>query len=204
MTDTPGTLEFLMREGELLFVDNHKTLHARTPLANSARLRQADDPELGRTVRHDRGSCLNERPGYITHESQIPLDATQGRGDGHEVGPGDFARADHREDPPPARSRIWRAGCDSPSYAEEAGIESVLLSFSRYEPDTLMVACAVGRATRKLKFIVAYRSGLIQPTTFVQQVNTLSGLIEGRRGHEYRRGELRRRAARIRRFPRSR
>ena len=64
--------------------------------------------------------------------------------------------------------------------AEQAGIESVLLSFSRYEPDTLMVACAVGRATRKLKFIVAYRSGLMQPTTFVQQLNTLSGLIEGR------------------------
>ena len=34
VTDTPGTLDFLMREGELLFVDNHKTLHARTPLAN--------------------------------------------------------------------------------------------------------------------------------------------------------------------------
>jgi hypothetical protein len=32
--DTPGTLDFLMREGEWLFVDNHKTLHARTPLAN--------------------------------------------------------------------------------------------------------------------------------------------------------------------------
>src|SRR5262249_20219793 len=34
VTDTPGTLDFLMREGELLFVDNHRTLHARTPLAN--------------------------------------------------------------------------------------------------------------------------------------------------------------------------
>jgi alkanesulfonate monooxygenase len=64
--------------------------------------------------------------------------------------------------------------------AEQVGIESVLLSFSRYEPDTLMIACAVGRATTKLKFIVAYRSGLMQPTTFVQQLNTLSGLIEGR------------------------
>ncbi len=66
------------------------------------------------------------------------------------------------------------------SHAEEAGIESVLLSFSRYEPDTLMVACALGRATRKLKFIAAYRSGLMQPSTFVQQLNTLSGLIQGR------------------------
>jgi alkanesulfonate monooxygenase len=64
--------------------------------------------------------------------------------------------------------------------AEESGIESVLLSFSRYEPDTILIACAVGRATTKLKFIVAYRMGLMQPTTFVQQINTLSGLIGGR------------------------
>lgn len=64
--------------------------------------------------------------------------------------------------------------------AEGSGIESVLLSFSRYEPDTILIACAVGRATTKLKFIVAYRSGLMQPTTFVQQINTLSALIQGR------------------------
>lgn len=64
--------------------------------------------------------------------------------------------------------------------AEEAGIESVLLSFSRYEPDTIFVACALGQVTRKLKFIVAYRLGLMQPTTFVQQINTLSGVIGGR------------------------
>ena len=43
--------------------------------------------------------------------------------------------------------------------AEQVGIESVLLSFSRYEPDTLMVACAVGRGTGKLKFVV----GSIKP-----------------------------------------
>jgi alkanesulfonate monooxygenase len=64
--------------------------------------------------------------------------------------------------------------------AEEAGIESVLLSFSRYEPDTFFIACAVGQATTKLKFIAAYRLGLMQPAMFVQQVNTLSGLIGGR------------------------
>ncbi|MBC7909840.1 MAG: LLM class flavin-dependent oxidoreductase [Pyrinomonadaceae bacterium] len=65
-------------------------------------------------------------------------------------------------------------------HAEEAGIESVLISFSRYEPDPLVTACALGQATKKLKFIAAYRSGLMQPATFVQQVNTLSALIEGR------------------------
>jgi alkanesulfonate monooxygenase len=64
--------------------------------------------------------------------------------------------------------------------AEEAGIESVLLSFSRYEPDTFFIACAVGQVTTKLKFIAAYRLGLMQPAMFVQQVNTLSGLIGGR------------------------
>src|SRR5208283_1172971 len=64
--------------------------------------------------------------------------------------------------------------------AEEAGIESVLISFSRYEPDPFMVSCALGRATTKLKFIAAYRSGLMQPTTLVQQINTLSALIGGR------------------------
>lgn len=64
--------------------------------------------------------------------------------------------------------------------AEEAGIESVLLSFSRYEPDTFSIACAVGRETSRLKFIAAYRTGLMQPATFVQQVNTLSCLINGR------------------------
>jgi alkanesulfonate monooxygenase len=65
-------------------------------------------------------------------------------------------------------------------HAEEAGIESVLISFSRYEPDPIMVSCALGRATEKLRFIVAHRSGLMLPTTFVQQINTLSALIGGR------------------------
>ena len=64
--------------------------------------------------------------------------------------------------------------------AEEAGIEGVLLSFSRYEPDTILIACALGQVTSKLKYIVAYRMGLMQPATFVQQINTLSGCIDGR------------------------
>ena len=64
--------------------------------------------------------------------------------------------------------------------AETAGIESVLISFSRNEPDPLMSACALGQATQRLRFIVAYRAGLIQPVTFVQQFNTLSNLVGGR------------------------
>lgn len=65
-------------------------------------------------------------------------------------------------------------------HAEAAGIESVLLSFGNYEPDTLLIACAMGLKTEKLNYIVAYRLGLMQPSLFVQQVNTLSNLIDGR------------------------
>jgi alkanesulfonate monooxygenase len=65
-------------------------------------------------------------------------------------------------------------------HAEEAGIESVLISFSRYEPDPFLVSCALGQAVKKLRFIIAYRSGLMQPTTFVQQMNTASALVQGR------------------------
>lgn len=92
-----------------------------------------------------------------------------------------------------ARYRIESMRADSPAprpdmtgwthfarQAEESGIESVLISFSRYEPDPFVVACALGQAVKKLKFIIAYRSGLMQPTTFVQQMNTVSALTDGR------------------------
>jgi alkanesulfonate monooxygenase len=92
-----------------------------------------------------------------------------------------------------ARYRVESTSVDSPAarpemegwirfaeHAEEAGIESVLIALNHYEPDPLMISCALGLATKRLKFIAAYRSGLMSPTIFVQQVNTLSGLIEGR------------------------
>lgn len=92
-----------------------------------------------------------------------------------------------------ARFRVESTHIDSPAakpemegwirfaeHAEEAGIYSVLIALNHYEPDPLMISCALGRATRRLKFIAAYRSGLMSPTIFVQQVNTLSGLIDGR------------------------
>jgi alkanesulfonate monooxygenase len=64
--------------------------------------------------------------------------------------------------------------------AEQAGIESVLISCGPYEPDPLLTACALGRETGKLKYITAFRSGWMQPTTFVQQFNTISQLVGGR------------------------
>jgi alkanesulfonate monooxygenase len=64
--------------------------------------------------------------------------------------------------------------------AEECGIDSLLTDFGFAKPDPILLAAALGMATERIKFIVAYRSGLICPTTFVQQLNTLSSLIGGR------------------------
>ena len=74
--------------------------------------------------------------------------------------------------------------------AEEAGIESVLLSFSRYEPDTIFVACAVGQVTTKLEFIVAYRLGLMQPRDVRAADQHAFGVDRWSREFEYRRGQL--------------
>jgi alkanesulfonate monooxygenase len=64
--------------------------------------------------------------------------------------------------------------------AEESGIDSLLIDFGASKPDPILLATVLGRAAKKIGFIIAYRSGLLSPTTFVQQLNTLSGFINGR------------------------
>jgi alkanesulfonate monooxygenase len=64
--------------------------------------------------------------------------------------------------------------------AEESGVDALLVDFGFAKPDPMLLAAVLGRATDKIKFILAYRSGLFSPTMFVQQINTLSALIEGR------------------------
>jgi alkanesulfonate monooxygenase len=64
--------------------------------------------------------------------------------------------------------------------AEAAGIDSLLISFSRYEPDPILVASALSQVTEKLSYMLAQRSGFMQPAAFVQQINTLSALSGGR------------------------
>lgn len=64
--------------------------------------------------------------------------------------------------------------------AEACGIDSVLTDFGFAKPDPILLAAALGAATERIKFIVAYRSGLVCPAAFVQQVNTLSALTGGR------------------------
>ncbi len=64
--------------------------------------------------------------------------------------------------------------------AERLGIHGLLIDFGASKPDSIVLATALGLATSKIELIIAYRSGLIVPTSFVQQINTLSTLIQGR------------------------
>lgn len=64
--------------------------------------------------------------------------------------------------------------------AEAAGMDSVLVPIGYYRADPVTMATVMGTETSAVKYMLASRSGLISPTYFVQQVNTLSVLTNGR------------------------
>ncbi len=64
--------------------------------------------------------------------------------------------------------------------AERIGVDSLLVDFGYNKPDSIVLSTALGVWTEKIKLIVACRSGLMSPTVFVQQINTLSVLTQGR------------------------
>ena len=64
--------------------------------------------------------------------------------------------------------------------AETFGIRGMLVDVGAAKPDPIVLSTAIGLATNEIELIIAYRSGLIMPTTFVQQLNTLSAMIGGR------------------------
>ena len=64
--------------------------------------------------------------------------------------------------------------------AEQLGLQGVLIDIGASNPDPLLLAAGLGPRTQSIEFIVACRSGLWHPTTFVQQINTLSNLVGGR------------------------
>lgn len=64
--------------------------------------------------------------------------------------------------------------------AEECGIESLLTAIGFHRADPIALASALGMLTTRIKFMVAVRSGLICPTAYVQQVNTVAALTNGR------------------------
>jgi alkanesulfonate monooxygenase len=64
--------------------------------------------------------------------------------------------------------------------AEDVGIDSVLLpiGFQRLDPITL--AGVFGAVTKQVKLMVAARTGIVSPTYFVQQINTVAAVSGGR------------------------
>jgi alkanesulfonate monooxygenase len=64
--------------------------------------------------------------------------------------------------------------------AEECQMDSLLTAFGFHRPDPIALAAALGMLTTKIKFMVAVRSGIFSPTVFVQQVNTVAALTNGR------------------------
>ena len=64
--------------------------------------------------------------------------------------------------------------------AEQSGIDSLLMAFGFTRPDPMVLASALGQQTGRIKFMVACRPGVMSPTVFVQQINTVSALTNGR------------------------
>lgn len=64
--------------------------------------------------------------------------------------------------------------------AEDLGIDSVLvpIGFQRHDPITL--ASVFAADTKRLTFMVAARTGIVSPTYFVQQINTVAAVSNGR------------------------
>ncbi len=64
--------------------------------------------------------------------------------------------------------------------AEEAGIESMLMAIGFTRPEPTLLSTVLGLETERVKFMIACRAGLLSPTMFAQQINTLSQLIGDR------------------------
>lgn len=64
--------------------------------------------------------------------------------------------------------------------ADELGIDSLLMGISYHMPDPLPMIGALVRETDRVKFILAYRPGLVPPTLFTQIVNTVSWMSDKR------------------------
>lgn len=66
------------------------------------------------------------------------------------------------------------------SAAEEAGFVNILLPTGTHCMDPWSTATAISQNTEKIKFLVAFRPGLVGPTMAAQQINTFDKLTGGR------------------------
>jgi len=66
------------------------------------------------------------------------------------------------------------------SAAEKAGFVNILLPTGTHCMDPWSTGIAISQNTQKIKFLVAFRPGLVSPTMAVQQINTFDNLTGGR------------------------
>ncbi len=66
------------------------------------------------------------------------------------------------------------------NHAAECGIEHLLTAFGFHRADPVALASALSMQTSNVNFLVACRSGVASPTLFVQQINSLSAISNGR------------------------
>ncbi|MER5891970.1 LLM class flavin-dependent oxidoreductase [Streptomyces sp. NPDC001876] len=64
--------------------------------------------------------------------------------------------------------------------ADSLGVDSLLMGIGNHMPDPLPILGALVRETKRVKFLLAYRPGLLPPTLFAQVVNTVSWMSDGR------------------------
>ena len=90
-------------------------------------------------------------------------------GDGHEV----IRETPERPATMEYLTRVARA-------AEEAGFANILVPVGTHCLDPWSTAACIAPVTRKIKFLVAFRPGLVGPTMAAQQINTFDRLTSGR------------------------
>lgn len=64
--------------------------------------------------------------------------------------------------------------------ADRLGVDSLLMGIGYHMPDPIPILGALVRETQRVKFLLAYRPGLLSPTLFAQVVNTVSWMSDGR------------------------
>lgn len=64
--------------------------------------------------------------------------------------------------------------------ADSLGVDSLLMGIGFHMPDPLPMLGALVRETERVKFMLAYRPGLLSPTLFAQVINTVSWMSDGR------------------------
>jgi alkanesulfonate monooxygenase len=99
-------------------------------------------------------------------------------GDGHGVGDGARTGVVSRRHRPATLAYLTQVA----QAAEQLGFAGVLTPTGTWCPDAWLVSCALAQATKTLRFLVAFRPGMLTPTLAAQMASTFQQLSGGRLG----------------------